>query len=211
MTTTPLLLDLLRGHYLKPGEPRYRDGISGLEFAAPMDWMCEPQMLAKTGLTIREHQHRTVESILELRALAPDLPFAPVVQGWDLPSYVECVRLYSEAGVDLAAERVVGLGSVCRRQGTDEIGRIVTALTDEFGLNNLHGFGVKGEGVAKYGAALASSDSMAWSKAGRAVPGCVHGTRGKTEANCIAFGLEWRARLVERINPWHQTGLAVFA
>lgn len=190
---------------------RYRDEIGGLAWAAPMDWMCEPAVLAKTGLTVAEHQRRTVESVLQLRALAPDLPFAPVIQGWNLPSYVACVRLYGEAGIDLAAEPIVGLGSVCRRQATDEIGWIVTTLADQFGLENLHGFGVKSLGVAKYGAALASSDSMAWSQDGRHVSGCAHGTRGKTEANCIAYGLEWRERMLANLNPWRQTGLAVFA
>lgn len=113
------------------------------------------------------------------------------------------------AGIDLGTEPVVGLGSVCRRQGSDEIGWIVTALADQFGLDNLHGFGVKALGVAKYGAALASSDSMAWSLDGRHVAGCAHGTRGKSEANCIAFGLEWRERLLAQFNPWRQAGLAV--
>lgn len=189
---------------------RYRDGIGGLEWAAPMDWMCEPFMVAKTGLSVREHQTRTVASILELRALGPDLPFAPVVQGWDLRSYRECVGMYADAGVDLAAEPVVGLGSVCRRQGTGEIGQIVTALADEFGLR-LHGFGVKMQGVAQYGAALASSDSMAWSFDGRHTPGCSQGRTVKTEANCLHYALEWRERLLASVNPWRQTGLAVFA
>lgn len=186
---------------------RYRDEIGGLAWAAPMDWMCEPAMLARTGLKVGEHQERTVASVLELRKLAPDLPFAPVLQGWDLRSYVDCVRLYEQARIDLASEPVVGLGSVCKRQGADEIGRIVTVLADDFGLCNLHGFGVKAGGVSKYGGALASSDSMAWSFEGRHVSGCAHGTRGQTEANCIAYGLEWRARLLAGINPWHQPSL----
>jgi len=181
------------------------------DFVAPMDWMCEPKMIAKTGLTVAEHQYRTVESVQELRTLAPDLPIAPVIQGWDLDSYIECVGLYAEAGLDLKSEPTVGLGSVCKRQHTDEIGRIVTVLADQFGLANLHGFGVKAQGIAKYGAALASSDSLAWSTDGRWTPGCAHGTRGKSEANCIAFGLEWRTRTLSHLNPWHQTGLAVFA
>jgi hypothetical protein len=197
------------GEYVKAVR-RYRDEIGGLQWAAPMDWMCEPRMLAKTGLTVREHQRRTVESVQELRTLDSSLPIAPVVQGWGLRSYIDCVHAYSDAGIDLAAEPIVGLGSVCKRQGADEIGRIVTVLADEFNLK-LHGFGVKLQGIAKYGAALASSDSMAWSTAGRHVPGCAHGTRGRNEANCIAFGLEWRERLVRSINPWHQPGLAVFA
>ena len=191
---------------------RYYEQVGGrCDFVAPMDWMCEPKMVAKTGLSVREHQYRTVESVLELRSLAPDLPIAPVIQGWDLDSYIECVGLYAEAGIDLKAEPAVGLGSVCKRQHTEEIGRIVTVLADQFGIESLHGFGVKSQGIAKYGAVLASSDSLAWSYDGRKTPGCAHGTRGKTEANCIEFGLEWRARTLSKLNPWHQPGLAVFA
>lgn len=189
---------------------RYRDEIGGLAWAAPQDMMCEPWMLEKTGLKVADHQERTVASVLELRTLAPDLPFVPVLQGWDLRSYVDCVRLYEQAGIGLQAEPVIGLGSVCKRQAEDEIGRIVTLLADDFGLRNLHGFGVKSDGVAKYGSALASSDSMAWSYGGRRISGCAHGTRGKNEANCIEYGLEWRARLLDSISPWHQTALGVF-
>ena len=50
------------------------------------------------------------------------------------------------AGVHLHMERRVGLGSVCRRQATAEIGDIVKAMADE-GLR-LHGFGVKAAGIA---------------------------------------------------------------
>ena len=46
-----------------------------------MDWMCEPAMLARTGLTVAEHQAGTVANYLELRAAAPELPFIPVLQG----------------------------------------------------------------------------------------------------------------------------------
>jgi hypothetical protein len=198
------------GEYVKAVR-RYRDEIGGLQWAAPMDWMCEPGMLAKTGLTIAEHQRRTIESVQELRELGPDLPIAPVLQGWDLRSYIECVHGYADAGIDLASEPVVGLGSVCRRQNTDEIGRIVTTLADQFGLGNLHGFGVKLQGVAKYGSVLASADSMAWSTAGRHVPGCSQGRPVKNEANCLHFALEYRERVLSSINPWHQTGLAVCA
>src|SRR5205807_2659774 len=83
---------------------RYRDEIGRLEWAAPMDWMCEPFMLAKTGLTVAEHQERTVANYLELRSLAPDLPFVPVLQGWSRDDYRRCATPYEKAGVDLAAE-----------------------------------------------------------------------------------------------------------
>ena len=51
-------------------------------WAAPQDWMCEPAIIAKTGLAVVEHQRRTVTNFLELQALAPDLPFIPVLHGW---------------------------------------------------------------------------------------------------------------------------------
>jgi hypothetical protein len=94
---------------------RYRDEIGRLAWAAPQDWMCEPWIIAKTGLSIAEHQRRTVENYLTLRTLAPDLPFIPVIQGWRRSDYLACVEMYVEAGVDLATAPVVGLGSVCRR------------------------------------------------------------------------------------------------
>jgi hypothetical protein len=172
---------------------RYRDEIGLLDWAAPQDWMCEPFIVAKTGLSVAEHQRRTVTNYLLLRELAPDLPFVPVLQGWTLEDYLRCVDLYTAAGVDLAAQPIVGVGSVCRRQATDEIGEIMAALSS-LGLR-LHGFGVKTEGLKRYGQYLASADSMAWSFRGRHIRGCKHrhGTSAPgSEANCRAFAAEWR-------------------
>ena len=57
---------------------RYAADIGRLEWAAPMDWMCEPSMLTATGLSVREHQQRIVANYLELRNRGP---FIPVLQG----------------------------------------------------------------------------------------------------------------------------------
>jgi hypothetical protein len=178
---------------------RYRDQITRLDWAAPQDWLCEPFIVAKTGLSVREHQERTVGNFLEIKALAPDLPVIPVLQGWLLADYLACVDMYANAGVDLSAEPFVGLGSVCRRQSTDEIAAIVTRL-HQMGLR-LHGFGVKTEGLRRYGRHLASADSMAWSLRGRYVRGCRHRTAGRvpvSEANCLSFAREWRHQVVKR-------------
>lgn len=179
---------------------RYRDEIGHLAWAAPQDYMCEPTMLARTGLSVREHQRRTVENFLLLRQLAPDLPIIPVVQGWELDDYLACVRMYAQAGIDLAKEPLVGLGSVCRRQATAEIAAIVTTLHSR-GLR-LHGFGVKTEGIRKYGRYLASADSMAWSLRGRYVSGCTHRRPSQrpvaSEANCIDFARQWRRHVVNQ-------------
>jgi hypothetical protein len=169
---------------------RYAEDIGHLDWAAPMDWMCEPHMLAKTGLSVREHQERTIANYLELRDHGP---FIPVLQGWTLADYERCIDLYGDAGVALADEPTVGVGSVCRRQSTAEIGRIMHTL-HEAGIC-AHGFGVKKEGVARYGRYLTSADSMAWSYRARRswpLPGCTH----KSCANCSRFALRWRSELL---------------
>lgn len=186
---------------------RYRDEVGGLEWAAPMDWMCEPVVIAGgivdgqrfvgTKLSVPEHQARTVANFLELRFAAPDLPFIPVLQGWTLADYLRCVDLYTAAGIDLSAQQVVGVGSVCRRQATGEAARIITALTTEVPGIRLHGFGIKTAGLSAYGRELASSDSLAWSygarKRGIALPGC---TAHKNCANCPRYALRWRDRVI---------------
>ena len=175
---------------------RYRDEIGQLAWAAPMDWMCEPRVRSKTRKTVAEHQALTVGNYVRLRGMAPELPFIPVLQGFALDDYRRCADLYERGGVDLAAEPVVGLGSVCRRQATAEIGAIVATFADR-GLR-LHGFGVKAQGLAVYGGDLVSADSMAWSSRGRRVPGCGRG-RHKNEANCQYFARGYRARLLAGI------------
>lgn len=181
---------------------RYRDEIGGLDWAAPQDWMCEPFMVAKTGLTVAEHQARTVDSVQELRALAPDLPFVPVLQGWDLDDYLHCIDLYATAGIDLTAEATVGLGSVCRRQSTTHIEDICATLAAQ-GIR-LHGFGVKTTGLARYGRHLTSADSLAWSYNARRhppMPGHTH----RSCANCLDWALAWRHRVLRGLDQQQLT------
>jgi hypothetical protein len=177
---------------------RYRDEIGHLAWAAPQDWMCEPFILAKTGLTIASHQDHTVGNYLQLRELAPELPIIPVVQGWAAGDYLRCVDHYTRAGIDLTRAPLVGVGSVCRRQSTTQVGDILTAL-HEVGVTRLHGFGFKTAGLARWGHLLASADSMAWSAQARRqppLPGC----RGhRSCANCARYALRWRDRVLDVI------------
>src|SRR6266576_1738574 len=48
--------------------------IGQLAHVAVQDWMCEDLVLEKTGASVAHHQVRTVESYLDLRELAPELP-----------------------------------------------------------------------------------------------------------------------------------------
>jgi hypothetical protein len=176
---------------------RYRDEIGRLAWAAPQDWMCEPVILATTGLSVAQHQARTVDNYLRLHDLAPDLPIVPVVQGWTVGDYLRCVDRYTRAGVDLAAYRLVGVGSICRRQSTTQVGDILTAL-HAAGLTRLHGFGVKTLGLARHAHLLSSADSMAWSAQARReppLPNCTH----RSCANCPRYALAWRTRVLATI------------
>ncbi|MCP3800734.1 hypothetical protein NLX83_15815 [Allokutzneria sp. A3M-2-11 16] len=190
---------------------RYRDEIGQLDWAAPQDWMAEPiirtggrlgtQRFAGTGLTVAEHQRRTVRNFVELRDRAPDLPFIPVIQGHTKRDYLACVEMYERAGIDLATERLVGVGSVCRRQATTDVHTIIEALHQK-GLTRLHGYGVKTNGLRRYGHLLHSADSMAWSYSARREGRTTCGsTRHSSCANCLTYALRWRSRVLQQLGP----------
>jgi hypothetical protein len=184
----------------------YEREVGRLDWAAPQDWMCEPAIIHGGGsfpgthLSVAEHQRRTVANFLELGELWPTMshapcPFMPVLQGWTLGDYQRCADMYEEAGVRLAEQRVVGLGSVCRRQNTISIGLIVNWFAGELPL---HGFGVKTGGLIGYGHQLTSADSLAWSLDARRsgpLPGCQHARC----SNCLEYAREWRADLLDRV------------
>jgi hypothetical protein len=176
---------------------RYRDEIGLLEWAAPQDWMCEPWITAKTGLTVEEHQRRTIGNFLDLKAIDAALPIVPVLQGWSLADYERCASLYERAGVDLASEPVVGLGSVCRRQATGEAAEIVERLAGHGYA--LHGFGFKVRGLIECGPDLASADSLAWSYSARRRPPRAGCSGHKNCANCPRYALDWRNRMLRAI------------
>jgi hypothetical protein len=193
---------------------RARDEIGGLDWAAPMDWMCEPSARAVTGMSTYEHQARTVDNFLHLRSLAPDLPIVPVLQGFEIRDYQICADLYERAGVDLAVEQVVGLGSVCRRQATEEID-LIAAMLHARGIK-LHGFGVKIDGLATYAPSLTSADSLAWSYGGRKTHPCAHGPNRsgvipQSEANCINYAMAWREKILATLAAPVQLSLPVGA
>jgi hypothetical protein len=176
---------------------RFRDELGGMAWAAIQDHMCEPFILAKTGRALWQHQLSTVVSWMTLNDLDPTLPWLPVLQGWHLRDYVACAELYWRlAGTDLRNLPLVGLGSVCRRQGTAEAEAIVRELT---GLGiRLHGFGFKTLGLARVAAVIGSADSLAWSFTARRRPplaGCPHANC----ANCLRYALAWRVRLLARL------------
>ena len=55
--------------------------IGRMDFAAVQDWMCEPEIVVKTGLSIAEHQRRTVANLCALRELG-QLSFSRIYRGF---------------------------------------------------------------------------------------------------------------------------------
>lgn len=182
---------------------RYSSEIGKLSFAAPQDWMCEPDILhgnkklgiKGTGLTIADHIRLTVENFFELKSLAPELPFIPVLQGWCEGDYLDCMEAYEKKGLILKDQPLVGVGSVCRRQNTIAVSVWISSWAQCYGLK-IHGFGFKVEGLDFLAPYLASADSMAWSFQARRMK-----RSGDKEAdpNSLEFALEWRKNMLEKL------------
>lgn len=204
-------------HYLAEIK-RWRGGIGRLAWVAPMDWMCEPNVLMKTGKTVAEHQRLTVLSYLQLREHLGSLVI-PVLQGWTIDDYLRCMELYAFAGVDLTAELTVGVGSICRRGQDAVIGRILRRVARE--NIPIHAFGVRGDSLIAHASILASADSMAWSYRARAARQGPNAGYEKTWnwccesrqlqsrcTSCLAYALRWRQKLLARRNQLVLEGVA---
>ena len=142
-------------------------GIVRIEVAVAQDYMCEPFMLAKTGLTVAEHQRLTIERYDALLAERLPFPIMPVLQGYDPAEYVAHLRAYGDR---LTRGMWVGVGSVCKRNGNPTaILAVLGAIKAERPDLRLHGFGLKTTSLLdpRIRELLYSADSMAWSFAAR--------------------------------------------
>jgi hypothetical protein len=169
-----------------------------------MDWMCEPEARRRTGLTVRQHQARTVENWEELCSLANGTDHViPVLQGYELGEYLEHLALYERRGHDLRRAPLVGVGSICRRQATDTVVELLRRL-HAYGLR-LHAFGMSTPGLLRCWPFLASTDSTAWSQSARRkrllLPECRHSaqTHHRTCVNCPRWAVRWHHRRLEQL------------
>ena len=152
----------------------HTEGVVQIEAAVAQDYMCEAFMLAKTGMTIPDHQRLTIERYDALKKSLDDrfggrcpFPVLPVLQGYSPADYVRHVVAY---GSRLLEGMWVGVGSVCKRNGAPElIAAVLEAIANVRPDLRLHGFGVKLTALrnAAVRALLATADSMAWSFAAR--------------------------------------------
>jgi hypothetical protein len=138
----------------------------GLRAVVSQDYMCEPFMLQKTGLSLAEHQRLT---IARYDALKPSVQvyLMPVLQGYSLRNYLDHIDQYGDR---LKSGMYVGVGSICKRNvDMRQIEAILVAIKRKRPDLRLHGFGIKttslSSGVIRE--CLESADSMAWSFAAR--------------------------------------------
>jgi hypothetical protein len=150
--------------------------------AVSQDYMCEPTMLAKTGLSIPEHQRLTIARYDALLHCDTGCYIMPVLQGYQPDEYVDHIRQY---GTRLALGAWVGVGSICKRNASPcLILDVLIAIKTERPDLRLHGFGLKTTALAHgtIRALLETSDSMAWSFAARR-----RGTGANDWRNAAAF------------------------
>lgn len=135
--------------------------------AVSQDYMCEPWMLEKTGLTVAEHQRLTIERYDALLTCDTGVYIMPVLQGYAPSDYATHVSAYGDR---LSRGAWVGVGSVCKRNSNPgAIEDVLLAIKSVRPDLRLHGFGLKltalQSGLVR--ALLYSADSMAWSFAAR--------------------------------------------
>lgn len=180
---------------------RFIAEIGQPDWVAPMDWICTPEALARTGLTVAEHQQRTLHNVLTLRDLDDTIPWLAPIQGHLESEYHRHADAYARAGIDLTdPETHVGIGGLAARQHTVKAALIVSGLAQR-GIR-AHAFGFKFTGLKACAPEIASSDSMSWvttAKRQPARPGCTHRQCG----NCLPWALEWRTDLLDAVRREH--------
>lgn len=135
--------------------------------AVSQDYMCEADMLKRTGLTVEEHQRLTIERYDALIAEDTGVYIMPVLQGYMAREYVHHIRQYGDR---LKLGMWVGVGSVCKRNSNPmAIWKVLSAIKEERPDLLLHGFGVKKTSLQEtiIRDMLHTADSMAWSFAAR--------------------------------------------
>lgn len=136
--------------------------------AVSQDYMCEAFMLAKTGLSVADHQRLTIERYDALMACdCAGVRIMPVLQGYAPEDYARHVRDYGDR---LEPRAWVGVGSVCKRNASPAaIEAVLLAIKRVRPDLRLHGFGVKLTALTSQLVRhlLFSADSMAWSFAAR--------------------------------------------
>lgn len=164
-------------------------GNGNLLAAVSQDWMCEPFIVARTGLSVERHQQLTVERYDALLAEDTGVYILPVLQGFAPADYAAHIRMY---GSRLALGAWVGVGSVCKRNGDPRaIAAVLLAIRAERPDLLLHGFGLKTTALADplVRSMLHTADSMAWS---------FHARKNGRNANDWREAVRWTSAIASR-------------
>ena len=166
------------------------NGSGRLLAAVSQDWMCEPFIVEKTGLSVLEHQRLTIERYDALCAEdCAGVYVMPVLQGFAPDDYARHVAMYGDR---LAHGQWVGVGSVCKRNGAPrQVAAVLLAIKTARPDLKLHGFGLKTTALADplVRAQLETADSMAWS---------FHARKNGRSANDWREALRWTAAIAAR-------------
>jgi len=173
--------------------------------ACTQDWMCEPFILEKTGLSIAQHHEKTVQSYLYLSERS-EAYILPVLQGYEPKDYVFHLHEY---GLLLQPGAWVGVGSICKRNdNSNAIEDILLAIKSHRPDLNLHGFGLKLTALESptVRSLLYSCDSMAWSFANRFEEGNGHDPRRALEYAAKVEALSSEPSFIQNqlFNWWHE-------
>lgn len=163
-------------------------GNGNLLAAVAQDWMCEPHIVAKTGLSVLEHQRLTIERYDALLAERTGIYILPVLQGYAPADYVAHLAMYG----DRLRGAWVGVGSVCKRNGDPgQVAAVLLAIKQVRPDLRLHGFGLKTTALADplVRSLLETADSMAWSFNAR---------RNGRNANDWKEAVQWVKNITER-------------
>jgi hypothetical protein len=138
-----------------------------LEAAVAQDYMCEPFILKRTGLAVKDHQRMTVERYDRLLQHNPPCYILPVIQGWLAHDYLRHLDQYGDR---FKKGMYIGIGSVCKRNSTvQSVVSILSLVKNHRPDLRIHAFGLKTTALQNTNVRhlIHSADSMAWSFAAR--------------------------------------------
>jgi hypothetical protein len=138
----------------------------GADYVAGPDYACEPGLHhSSTGERVLKTAaaHREAKRVYDEGEWS--FEFVPVLQGWDVKDYRKCIRLYRD--FDLL-EDYMALGTVCKRDNTDEIHDVLRMCERELPDTDWHMFGLTKRAwrELRFWGRFESADTAAWNWGG---------------------------------------------
>ena len=171
-----------------------------LTFCASMDYACEREVNRETFATNRERIRQTIENEMQLRALAPDLPWLGVLQGNTLDERLFDVRCRRRLGLIFP---LMGIGSICGRRAS-EAATVIRSYRRWLPGVRYHAFGLDCrtlDGRDDVAAAVQSWDSYAWN--------WPRGDRGASRPSFLlrAGGESWSTYTLRLADAYHASAI----